>query len=62
MSTQELKANINVLLEKTPDEALLKILEFLKKVNPKSENSLITQQNLAKILNEDKELLERLAK
>lgn len=61
MSREEVKTAINLLLEKTSDQALQEVLEFLKSVEDKSAESLTLASNLRTILKEDKELLERLA-
>jgi superfamily I DNA/RNA helicase len=49
-------------LENVSDEALESILNYLKELISKSETDLILSNNLNKILSEDKEVLERLAK
>ena len=52
----------NKVLDNVSDEALESILSYLKQLISKSENDLILSNNLNKILAEDKEVLERLAK
>lgn len=61
MSREEVKTAINELLESTSDQALNEVLEFLKSVEDKSAQTISLANNLRTILNEDKELLERLA-
>lgn len=61
MSREEVKTAINELLESTSDQALNEVLEFLKSVEDKSVQTISLANNLRTILNEDKELLERLA-
>jgi hypothetical protein len=62
MSKNEVKEQINKVLDNVSDEALESILNYLKELISKSENDLILSNNLNKILSEDKEVLERLAK
>lgn len=62
METKELKDKINRELDNIPDEVLEEILEYLKSLTNKSKSDIELSQNLRKILKEDKNLLERLAK
>jgi len=62
MSKNEVKEEINKVLESVSDEALESILSYLKEIISKSDADLILSNNLNKILSEDKEVLERLAK
>jgi 23S rRNA A1618 N6-methylase RlmF len=62
MSKNEVKEQINKVLDNVSDEALERTLNYLKELISKSENDLILSNNLNKILSEDKEVLERLAK
>ena len=62
MSKNEVKDQINKVLDNVSDEALESILNYLKELISKSEEDLILSNNLNKILSEDKEVLERLAK
>jgi hypothetical protein len=62
MSKNEVKEQINKVLDNVPDEALESILNYLKELISKSETDIILSNNLNKILSEDKEVLERLAK
>ena len=62
MSREEVKLKITELLENTPESVLNEVLDYLKTVKGKSANNVTLSQNLRRILNEDKELLERLAK
>jgi hypothetical protein len=62
MSKNEVKEEINKVLENVSDEALESILNYLKELISKSETDLILSNNLNRILSEDKEVLERLAK
>ncbi len=62
MSREEVKTAINELLDNTPENVLEEVLEYLKSVEGKSNDSISLSKNLKTILIEDKELLERLAK
>ena len=62
MSKNEVKEQINKVLDNVSDEALESILNYLKELISKSEKEFILSNNLNKILSEDKEVLERLAK
>jgi hypothetical protein len=62
MSKNEVKEQINKVLDNVSDEALESTLNYLKELISKSENDLILSNNLNKVLSEDKEVLERLAK
>lgn len=62
MSKEELKSEINKMLESIPEETLQEVFDYLKAVKDKSKDSISLSKNLRTILTEDKELLERLAK
>jgi hypothetical protein len=62
MSKNEVKEEINKVLDNVSVEALESILNYLKELISKSETDLILSNNLNRILSEDKEVLERLAK
>jgi mRNA-degrading endonuclease RelE of RelBE toxin-antitoxin system len=62
MTTKEIKTEIQKSLEKLPENLLQDILDFLKKAEAQSTDSISLAKNLKSILKEDKELLERLAK
>ena len=62
MSKNEVKEQINKVLDNLSDEALESILGYLQELISKSETDFILSNNLNKILSEDKEVLERLAK
>jgi len=61
MSTKELKERINKVLDSIPDEVLEEVLKYLKSLTNKSKEDMLLSQNLKRILEEDKNLLERLA-
>ena len=62
MTTKQLIAEINKALNQVPDSALTNILNYLNSLKGKSEEEIRKVSHLSKILEEDKELLERLAK
>jgi hypothetical protein len=62
MSTKELKSEIQRTLENVPAGALQDILAYLKELERHSNEEITFSKNLRKILSDDKELLERLAK
>ena len=61
MTTVQLKTEIQKVLDKVPDDVLPDILNYLKHVEHQSHDSIKFNNNLKKILAEDKELFERLA-
>jgi hypothetical protein len=62
MSKEEIKHEINRVLDHLPDKTLQDILSFLKNIEGKQTVSLVDRAILDKILAEDKDLLEKLAK
>ena len=61
MSKEEIKAEINKVLDRFPDKALVELLNFLKEIEAKRDSITPFTSSLNKILEEDKELLTRLA-
>ncbi|AYL96980.1 hypothetical protein [Mucilaginibacter celer] len=61
MNTIELKQEINKVLENVPEEALADVLLYLQHLQAKTPADIKLTINLRQILNEDKELLEKLA-
>lgn len=61
MTKEQLKKAIQKALDEVPETALADILRYLKDVRSKSCDKVEMSQNLRKILDEDKELLNRLA-
>ena len=61
MSKDEIKYEINKVLDLLPDKALEDLLSFLKNVGDKSSDSLLDSSRIKRILTEDKELLQKLA-
>ncbi len=62
MSTKELKEEISKVLDDAPEEILESVLDYLKGLLLRSKSNAILSTNLNRILLEDKEVLERLAK
>ena len=62
MSKDEIKSEINKVLDLLPDKALEDLLSFLKSIGTKESISLLDRSSLERILKEDKELLIKLAK
>jgi pyoverdine/dityrosine biosynthesis protein Dit1 len=62
MSKEEIKYEINKVLDSLPDKALQELLRFLKDIEQRSSSSIYNPEALAKILSEDKVLLEKLAR
>ena len=61
MSTNEIKEEINKVLDHFSDKALSELLTFLKALDSKNSGSVSSNALLNKILQEDKELLAKLA-
>ncbi len=61
MSREQVKTAISELLDNTSEQVLQEVYDYLKSVQGKSTESISLSHNLRTILNEDKELLERLA-
>jgi hypothetical protein len=61
MSKDEIKFEINKVLDSLSDKALSDLLSFLKNVNSKQTISLFDTNALDQILKEDKALLQKLA-
>jgi hypothetical protein len=61
MSKEEIKSEISKVLDRFPDKALEELLTWLKEIDAKQETITPLTSSLYKILEEDKELLTRLA-
>ncbi len=61
MSNEELKKEIVKVLEAVPDEMLEDILEYLRFLIGNAKDKIDMTSNLRQIINEDKELLQKLA-
>jgi hypothetical protein len=62
MATKELKDKINKVIDNMPDDILEDVFNYLKAMTSKSRSVIMLSQNLGKIIEEDKNLLEKLAK
>jgi uncharacterized protein YjcR len=62
MRRDNIKIEIQKIIDKVPDDMLEDIYNILKDFAGKSPDSIKLSHNLNKVLNEDKGLLERLAK
>ena len=62
MSKEDIRHEINKVLDHLSDKTLQDILSFLKNIESKQAFSLADRTILDKILSEDKELLQKLAK
>ena len=62
MSKEEIKHEINKVLDLLSDKTLQEILSFLKTMREKPTFTLADRAIVDKILSEDKDLLEKLAK
>ncbi|GAB3997447.1 hypothetical protein GCM10028807_42690 [Spirosoma daeguense] len=62
MDTVALKKEINQIVEHLPDSLLIELLGHLREVDKSSSSAQQRAQYLRKILQEDRQLLEKLAK
>jgi hypothetical protein len=62
MSKEEIKDEINKVLDQLTDKTLEDLLSFLKKIEEKHSITLFDRDRLEKILEEDNDLLKKLAK
>lgn len=61
MSKDEIKYEINKVLDRFSDESLTDLLAFLKSVDDKQKGNIFSSRTLQEILSEDKDLLQKLA-
>jgi hypothetical protein len=61
MTAIEVKTEIQKVLNEVPENVLPEILKYLKQIQHQSPDQIKLNNNLKKILAEDKELFERLA-
>jgi hypothetical protein len=61
MSKDEIKYEINKMLDLLPDKALEDLLSFLQNIENHNSDLFFDKSRLQKILNEDKDLLQKLA-
>jgi hypothetical protein len=62
MTTLELKIQIQKELDKVPENVLQSVLDYLKQTQQQSPEQVRRDINFRRILSEDRELLNRLAK
>jgi hypothetical protein len=62
MSTIEIKNEINKVIDSMPDEVLANILNYVKDIAKNDYQNIKRADNLKRILEEDRELLEKLAR
>ena len=62
MSKDEIKFEINKVLDQFSSNALEELLSFLRQLEQKHKHGTLNASHLQKILSEDKELLQKLAK
>jgi hypothetical protein len=62
MTTIQLKAEIKKAIDKVPENVLPDILDYLNRIQHQSHDHVKFERNVKKILTEDRELFERLAK
>ena len=61
MSTDQIKKEINVILDRLSNKSLAGLLSFLKATEESKTIDLSNSDDLQKIISEDKELLQKLA-
>jgi hypothetical protein len=61
MATKEIKEQIYKVLDNMSEDILEDVFMYLKSLINKSRSNILLSQNLGRILEEDKNLLERLA-
>jgi len=62
MTTKEIKSEIQKVIDAVPENLLNDILNYLKSLQGKSADTVQLSEHIRKIISEDKELLEKLAK
>lgn len=62
MTAKEIKSEIQKALDNIPENALQVILDYLKEIEGNPADQIKLAKNLRDILNEDKVLMEKLAK
>ena len=62
MSKDEIKSEINKVLDRFSDKTLSDLLSFLKNIENNQSFTLLDKSTLEKILTEDEDLLKKLAK
>jgi len=62
MKEQYIKIEIHKVIDMLPDDISKDVLDYLNSILKKSSDEVRTASNISKIINEDKNLLNRLAK
>lgn len=62
MSKDEIKSEINKVLDHLSDKTLEGLLSFLKNIESKDSIAMFDKKNIEKLLSEDNALLQKLAK
>ena len=62
MTTKQLKSEIQRLIERVPDAVLQDLIDYLRQAQKQTKEQAELSSYLKKIIREDKELLEKLAK
>lgn len=62
MTAKELKSEIQKLLDSVPENVLQDLLHYLKEAQKQTGNQAELSSHLRKIIHEDRDLLEKLAK
>ena len=62
MTANEMRSEIQKLLDTVPENVLQDLLKYLKEAQKQSKDQAELSGHLRKIINEDRELLEKLAK
>jgi len=62
MTTKQIKSEIQKLLDTVPDDVLQDLFDYLKEAQKQTRNQAELTSHLRKIIHEDRELLEKLAK
>ena len=62
MTTKDIIKEINRVIQEVPENSLEDILSYLKQIEKKSKTDVEAFSDLKRILKEDQELLEKLAK
>jgi site-specific recombinase len=62
MTTKQLKTEIHRLLDRVPDTVLQDLIDYLREAQKQTREQAELSSYLKKIIHEDKELLEKLAK
>ena len=62
MTTEQIKARINQALDSVPEDILSEVLEYINDLKEASDKQSVRVKRLKRMLDEDSDLLQRLAK